>query len=56
MPVYGRGPAPGGPCSGLTGAEAQPLPAPLPDNADLSESLTPEEQLRTAVARLSRGP
>jgi hypothetical protein len=47
---YGRGPASGGPCSGLTGAAARPLP----DDAGLAESLAPEEQLRTVVARLSR--
>jgi hypothetical protein len=52
--VYGRGLAPGGPCSGLAGTAAQPLPAPLPDDADLAGSLTPDEQLRTVVARLSR--
>jgi len=41
--------------AGLTGAAAQPLPAPLPHGADPAGSLTPEEQLRTVVARLARG-
>src|SRR5260370_2152889 len=41
--------------AGLTGAAAQPLPAPLPHGADPDGSLTPEEQLRTVVARLARG-
>jgi sigma-70-like protein len=54
LALYGRGPAPDGPCSGLTGAAAHPLPAPLPDDADITESLTPDEQLRTVMARLSR--
>ena len=41
--------------AGLTGAAALPLPAPLPHGADPAGSLTPEEQLRTVVARLARG-
>src|SRR6266496_2622442 len=51
--VYGRGPDRHGLGVGLTGAAAQPLPAP-PDGPRPIESLTSEEHLRTVVARLSR--
>src|SRR6266498_2836075 len=51
--VYGRGPDRHGLGVGLTGAAAQPLPAP-PDGPRPIESLTSEEHLRTVVARLSQ--
>lgn len=50
----GRGPGRPGLSVGLTGAAAQPLPAPPPDDPPPIESLTAEEHLRTVVARLSR--
>jgi hypothetical protein len=39
----------------LTGAAAQLLPTPLPVGARPTEGLTPEDQLRAVVARLSQG-
>ena len=39
----------------LTGAAAQLLPTPLPVGTRAIEGLTPEDQLRTVVARLSQG-
>ena len=53
--VYGRGPDRRGLRVGLTGAAAQLPPTPLLADAPPIEGLTPEDQLRTVVARLSRG-
>jgi hypothetical protein len=53
-PLYGPGLAPGELSSGLIGATAEPLPALLLQGDGLAETLTPEEQLRRVVARLSR--
>lgn len=52
--VYGRRPDRHGLRVEPTGAAAQPLPAPPPDGLRPIESLTPEEHLRTVVARLSQ--
>ncbi len=52
--VYGRGPGRRGLGVELTGAAAQPLPSRPPDGPRPIESLTPEEHLRTVVARLSQ--
>ena len=53
--VYGRGPDRHGLRVDLTGAAAQLLPTPLPVGTRAIEGLTPEDQLRTVVARLSQG-
>jgi Sigma-70, region 4 len=53
--VCGRGPDRHGLRVDLTVAAAQLLPTPLPVGARPTEGLTPEEQLRAVVARLSQG-